>query len=183
MNELIDDWNRLINGTISIDEFVRNHWEDFLGTYIKTVRKRDDADLYLKLHNYVDKMLKLDVTPVFEHKAQIIQYFKHCLINDKTNEFRKCLKSNTISLDFLNEEYNFELEGDYNTFIGDNDMNDLLCVLEKRLSPLQMMPIILALRGYSRKEISELLGTNLHTINDRLHRSKEIIYDIIKNQY
>lgn len=182
MSNLIDDWNKLINCEITSNEFVKNHWEDFLGVYIKTMRVRDDSDLYLKLYEAVEKMIKLDVIPVFEFPGQLTQYFKNCLINGKINDVR-AKKLNCISLDSLKEECGFEAEsaGDYreNQF----ELDELLCEIEKRVSPLQMTSIMLILKGYTRREISELLGVNIHTINDRIYRTKDIIQDILKNQY
>ena len=180
MSKLIDDWNNLVNEKISLNSFVKEHWEDFLGAYIKVSRKRDDSELYLELYNAIEKMLKLDVVPIFDYPAQLIQYFKHCLINSRINESRT-KKLITVSLDSLKESINFEPESDSNFDKNENEMNLLLCEIEKRVSPLQMTSIMLLLKGYTRKEICELLGTNLHTINDRIYRTKEIIQNILKN--
>lgn len=179
MNSLIKDWKELVEEKITANEFVRNHWEKFLYTYIKVMRRRDDSDLYLELYNAVEKMLKLDIVPVFEYPAQLIQYFKHCLINLKINETRT-KKLVTVSLDSLREENNYEPESDFNFDKNENELNLLLCEIEKRVSPLQMTSVMLLLKGYTRKEISELLGVNLHTINDRIYRMKEIIQEILE---
>lgn len=182
MDSLIEDWNRLINECITPSVFVRSHWEDFLGVYIKTMRVRDDSDLYLKLFEAVEKMIRLDVVPVFEYPAQLIQYFRNCLINNKINDIRS-KKIEYLSLDSLSEDFGFEPMGDENVSTNDYELNQLLCEIEKRVSPLQMTSIMLVLKGYTRREISESLGINLHTINDRIYRTKEIIQDILKNQY
>lgn len=182
MGSLIEDWNSLINEDITSSVFVKEHWEDFLGVYIKTMRNRDDSDLYLKLYESVEKMIKLDVVPVFEHPAQLIQYFRNCLINNKINDVR-AKKIEYLSLDSLSEDFGFEPMGDENVNTNDYELNQLLCEIEKRVSPLQMTSIMLILKGYTRREISEALGINLHTINDRIYRTKEIIQDVLKNQY
>lgn len=182
MGSLIEDWNSLINEDITSSVFVKNHWEDFLGVYIKTMRTRDDSDLYLKLYDSVEKMIKLDVVPVFEYPAQLIQYFRNCLVNNKINDIR-VKKIEYLSLDSLNDEFGFEAMGDADVQSNDYELNQLLCEIEKRVSPLQMTSIMLVLKGYTRREISESLGINLHTINDRIYRTKEIIQDILKNQY
>jgi DNA-directed RNA polymerase specialized sigma24 family protein len=178
MSDLVEDWSKLINEELSLNSFVSTHWEKFLGVYINVMRKRDDSELYIKLYEYVEKMLKLDVIPVFEYPAQITQYFKHCLVNDKINSV-KVKKLNVVSLDSLNERINFEPKSDANFDSNENELNLLLCEIEKRVSPIQMTSIMLLLKGYSRKEICELLGVNIHTINDRIYRTKEIIQEIL----
>lgn len=182
MCKLIEDWNKLIADKISTEEFVRNNWESFLGVYVATLRKKDISDLYLRLYEVTSKMVKLDVVPVFNHPAKLIKYFKNYLINSKINEGRK-LKLNEISLDSLNEDYDFELMGDADIETNETELNDILCEIEKRVSPLQMTSIVMLLKGYTRKEISELLGIKLHTINDRIYRTKEVIQTLLKNQY
>ena len=176
MNDLICDWNRLIENEISLDEFVRVHWEAFKGVYIKTMRTKDDSDLYLKLYTLVEKMLKLDVVPIFEHPSQIFQYFKYYRINEA-----KAKKVNCVSLDYLAEENNLEFSYSNDYRKDDLELNQLLCEIEKQVSPLQMTTIMLLLKGYSRKEISEILGTSKSVIYNRLYQTKEIIQNIIKN--
>lgn len=182
MQGLIEDWNELVNEKITPEDFVRNHWEEFLGVYVKTLRKRDDSDLYLKLYDSISKMVKLDIIPVFNTPSQIFKYFKNCLINNHINEY-KVKKIDEVSLDSLNEEYGFEPIGNVDIETNNFELNRLLCEIEKRVSPLQMTSIVLLLKGYTRREISELLGINLHTIHDRIYRTKELIQDLFKNQY
>ena len=178
MDDLIKDWNELVNDNINLNDFVSKHWEKFLSTYIKTMRRRDDSDLYLELYTSIEKMLKLDVVPIFEYPAQLIQYFKHCLINDKINSAR-AKKIYEVSLDSLKEDIHYEPESNPSFDKNDVDLKLLLCELEKRVSPLQMTVIMLLLKGYTRKEISELLGIKLHTINDRIYRMKEIVQEVL----
>lgn len=182
MGSLIEDWNELIMDNTTTSDFVRNHWEEFIGVYIKTLRKRDDSDLYLRLYEAIDKMIRLDVTPVFNNPSQLFKYFKNCLVHDKINDYR-ISKINEVSLDSLNEEYGFEPAGNSDDGLRSMELNTLLCEIEKRVSPLQMTSIVLLLKGYTRREISELLGINLHTINDRIYRTKEIIQDLVRYQY
>lgn len=173
---LIDDWNSVIENTLSKTYFINKYWERFIGLYISVFRQRDDANLIFVLNEIIDKMLKMNIIPIFENPNQFSQYLKVSFLHKYKLQKIK---------DYEEKSNLYEMKEELIEFIPDLNssnvlkMDILLTDLESILTPHQLEIVILLLKGYSRKYIGNLLGISLSAVNNRIYCVQEKIKNYI----
>ena len=172
-DELIEDWNKLISNNLQTTDFVNKHWENFVWLYVSIFLERDDADLIVLLNNILEKILKMDVIPIFEDRKQFSQYIKVSLINkNRLRKTKEKLIENSTQ-DFDDVDFTEIFENPKGNSILRMDM--LITDLESMLTENQLNIVMLLLKGYTRNKISTLLGLSLSAVNNRIYHIQEKI--------
>lgn len=191
--EIVSDLEKVNKGEIELKSFVNKHWERFKPVYINFHGCcEDEADLYLLVYKFFNRIIRSDVQPLFQSDNQIFSYFKSAVRNKHYDDTHK-KEIKTIS---FSEWYELLEENTSKDPIEDKiPTNDMLVEdkvsseyyvehifeeISKMLSEPYIKLMVLLYKGYTPKEARKELGVSLTTVRDRIGVLRETLRDIIK---
>lgn len=191
--EIVSDLEKVNKGEIELKSFVNKHWERFKPVYINFHGCcEDEADLYLLVYKFFNRIIRSDVQPLFQSDNQIFSYFKSAVRNKHYDDTHK-KEIKTIS---FSEWYELLEENTSKDPIEDKiPANDMLVEdkvnsehyvehifeeISKMLSEPYIKLMVLLYKGYTPKEARKELGVSLTTVRDRIGVLRETLRDIIK---
>lgn len=191
--EIVSDLEKVNKGEIELKAFVNKHWERFKPVYINFHGCcEDEADLYLLVYKFFNRIIRSDVQPLFQSDNQIFSYFKSAVRNKHYDDTHK-KEIKTIS---FSEWYELLEENTSKDPIEDKiPANDMLVEdkvnsehyvehifeeISKMLSEPYIKLMVLLYKGYTPKEARKELGVSLTTVRDRIGVLRETLRDIIK---
>lgn len=187
--DIVSDLELVNNKTMALNEFVRKHWERFKPVYINYHGYiEDEAELYLLVHKFFNKIIRSDVQPLFNSDNQIFNYFKTAVKNKHYDDTHK-RELNIITFTEMNAIIN-EDNSDDNTIeeitasdelsfdeliIGEEFVDYIFSELSKVLSEPYIKLLILLYKGYTPKEARKELGISLSTVRDRIGTIRSVM--------
>ena len=88
--EIVSDLEKVNKGEIELKAFVNKHWERFKPVYINFHGCcEDEADLYLLVYKFFNRIIRSDVQPLFQSDNQIFSYFKSAVRNKHYDDTHK----------------------------------------------------------------------------------------------
>ena len=191
--EIVSDLEKVNKGEIELKSFVNKHWERFKPVYINFHGCcEDEADLYLLVYKFFNRIIRSDVQPLFQSDNQIFSYFKSAVRNKHYDDTHK-KEIKTIS---FSEWYELLEENTSKDPLEDKiPANDMLVEdkvnsehyvehifeeISKMLSEPYIKLMVLLYKGYTPKEARKELGVSLTTVRDRIGVLRETLRDIIK---
>lgn len=191
--EIVSDLEKVNKGEIELKAFVNKHWERFKPVYINFHGCcEDEADLYLLVYKFFNRIIRSDVQPLFQSDNQIFSYFKSAVRNKHYDDTHK-KEIKTISFSEWNELLEENTSKDpIEDKIPANDMliedkvnsehyvEHIFEEISKMLSEPYIKLMVLLYKGYTPKEARKELGVSLTTVRDRIGVLRETLRDIIK---
>ena len=191
--EIVSDLEKVNKGEIELKSFVNKHWERFKPVYINFHGCcEDEADLYLLVYKFFNRIIRSDVQPLFQSDNQIFSYFKSAVRNKHYDDTHK-KEIKTISFSEWNELLEENTSKDpIEDKIPANDMliedkvnsehyvEHIFEEISKMLSEPYIKLMVLLYKGYTPKEARKELGVSLTTVRDRIGVLRETLRDIIK---
>lgn len=188
--DIVDDFSLVSEGKKTLNEFLHKYWEEFKPIYIHINGNcADEADLYLILHKFFNKLLSSDVQPVFNSDNQLFSYFKTTLRWHNYDEANK-RQLDVVFFDDLSPNKE-EDGGSYEDklidtsqlsveeeVIGEIQADYLIQELSERLPDPCIQTLVLLCRGMTPNEIRKELGINYTTAIDRIWKIREAVEDI-----
>lgn len=191
--EIVSDLEKVNKGEIELKAFVNKHWERFKPVYINFHGCcEDEADLYLLVYKFFNRIIRSDVQPLFQSDNQIFSYFKSAVRNKHYDDTHK-KEIKTISFSEWNELLEEDTSKDpiedkipANDMLVEDKVNSEHYVehifeeISKMLSEPYIKLMVLLYKGYTPKEARKELGVSLTTVRDRIGVLRETLRDIIK---
>lgn len=191
--EIVSDLEKVNKGEIELKSFVNKHWERFKPVYINFHGCcEDEADLYLLVYKFFNRIIRSDVQPLFQSDNQIFSYFKSAVRNKHYDDTHK-KEIKTISFSEWNELLEENTSKDpiedkipANDMLVEDKVNSENYVeyifeeISKMLSEPYIKLMVLLYKGYTPKEARKELGVSLTTVRDRIGVLRETLRDIIK---
>lgn len=191
--EIVSDLEKVNKGEIELKSFVNKHWERFKPVYINFHGCcEDEADLYLLVYKFFNRIIRSDVQPLFQSDNQIFSYFKSAVRNKHYDDAHK-KEIKTISFSEWNELLEENTSKDpiedkipANDMLVEDKVNSEHYVehifeeISKMLSEPYIKLMVLLYKGYTPKEARKELGVSLTTVRDRIGVLRETLRDIIK---
>lgn len=191
--EIVSDLEKVNKGEIELKAFVNKHWERFKPVYINFHGCcEDEADLYLLVYKFFNRIIRSDVQPLFQSDNQIFSYFKSAVRNKHYDDTHK-KEIKTISFSEWNELLEENTSKDpiedkipANDMLVEDKVNSEHYVehifeeISKMLSEPYIKLMVLLYKGYTPKEARKELGVSLTTVRDRIGVLRETLRDIIK---
>lgn len=191
--EIVSDLEKVNKGEIELKSFVNKHWERFKPVYINFHGCcEDEADLYLLVYKFFNRIIRSDVQPLFQSDNQIFSYFKSAVRNKHYDDTHK-KEIKTISFSEWNELLEENTSKDpiedkipANDMLIEDKVNSEHYVeyifeeISKMLSEPYIKLMVLLYKGYTPKEARKELGVSLTTVRDRIGVLRETLRDIIK---
>lgn len=191
--EIVSDLEKVNKGEIELKSFVNKHWERFKPVYINFHGCcEDEADLYLLVYKFFNRIIRSDVQPLFQSDNQIFSYFKSAVRNKHYDDTHK-KEIKTISFSEWNELLEENTSKDpiedkipANDMLVEDKVNSEHYVehifeeISKMLSEPYIKLMVLLYKGYTPKEARKELGVSLTTVRDRIGVLRETLRDIIK---
>lgn len=191
--EIVSDLEKVNKGEIELKAFVNKHWERFKPVYINFHGCcEDEADLYLLVYKFFNRIIRSDVQPLFQSDNQIFSYFKSAVRNKHYDDTHK-KEIKTIS---FSEWYELLEENTSKDPIEDKiPANDMLVEdkvnsehyvehifeeISKMLSEPYIKLMVLLYKGYTPKEARKELGVSLTTVRDRIGVLRETLRNLLK---
>lgn len=179
--DIVTDLNFVNNKSLSLNDFVKKHWERFKPVYINYHGFiEDDAELYLLVYNFFKKIIRSDVQPLFNSDNQIFSYFRTAVKNkhyDDTHKheinpilFTELNSSNELDEDNVEDKLPNSLDSlsVEEKIISEDYVEYLFSEVSKLLSEPYIKLLVLLYKGLTPKEARKELGVSITTIRDRI---------------
>lgn len=186
--DIVSDLEQVNNKSMSLNDFVKKHWTRFKPVYISYHGYiEDEAELYILVYDFFNKIIRSDVQPLFNSDNQIFKYFKTAVRNkhyDNTHkkeiktisftEWNELFEDNNSSENIEDKISDGELPID-DIVISEGYVDYIFDELSKVLAEPYIKLLILLYKGYTPKEARKELGISLTTVRDRIGTIRNVL--------